>query len=42
MLNLFDKKPPLSLADGGLGKGQMFGYYDARDRTVYANFNVKL
>ncbi|HEU4459722.1 MAG TPA: TonB-dependent receptor [Methylibium sp.] len=41
VLNLTDNKPPLSLAQGGLGKGQMFGYddryYDARGRTVYLN-----
>ena len=45
VLNLFDKRPPLSLAEGGLNKGQMFGYddryYDARDRTLYANFSYK-
>lgn len=43
LLNVFDRDPPLSLADGGLGKGQMFGYddryYDARGRTLYVNGN---
>jgi iron complex outermembrane receptor protein len=45
LLNLFDKDPPLSLAEGGLNKGQMFGYddryYDSRGRTVYANLSFK-
>jgi iron complex outermembrane receptor protein len=45
LLNVFDEKPPLSLAEGGLNKGQMFGYddryYDARGRTVYANLSFK-
>jgi iron complex outermembrane receptor protein len=39
VLNVFDKDPPLSLATGGLGKGQNFGYddryYDPRGRTFY-------
>lgn len=43
VLNLFDKAPPLSLAEGGLGKGQMYGYddryYDVRGRTFYLNAN---
>jgi iron complex outermembrane receptor protein len=41
ILNLFDETPPLSLAQGGLGKGQMFGYddryADIRGRTFYLN-----
>ncbi|MEO6407627.1 MAG: hypothetical protein ABIO45_02600 [Burkholderiaceae bacterium] len=45
LLNVFDKKPPLSLAEGGLNKGQMFGYddryYDPRGRTFYASFTYK-
>ena len=45
VLNLFDEDPPLSLAEGGLNKGQMFGYddryYDSRGRTVYANLSFK-
>ncbi|MEP7281138.1 MAG: TonB-dependent receptor [Rubrivivax sp.] len=44
VLNLLDKEPPLSLADGGLSKGQMFGYddryYDPRGRTLYLNASV--
>ena len=43
LLNVFDKNPPLSLASGGLNKGQMFGYddryYDPRGRTFYANLS---
>jgi iron complex outermembrane receptor protein len=39
VLNLLDKDPPLTLSQGGLGKGQMFGYddryYDIRGRTIY-------
>ena len=39
VLNVFDEDPPLSLAEGGLNKGQMFGYddryYDPRGRTFY-------
>jgi iron complex outermembrane receptor protein len=39
VLNLADKDPPLTLAGGGVGKGQMFGYddryYDVRGRTFY-------
>ena len=45
VLNLADKAPPLSLAEGGLNKGQMFGYgdryADPRGRTVYANLSLK-
>ncbi len=45
LLNVFDRKPPLSLADGGLNKGQMFGYddryFDARGRTAYASVSFK-
>lgn len=45
VLNLADKAPPLSLAEGGLNKGQMFGYddryYDPRGRTFYANLSLK-
>ena len=44
-LNLADKAPPLSLAEGGLNKGQMFGYddryHDPRGRTFYANLSLK-
>ena len=44
-LNLFDKKPPLSISSGGLNQGQQFGYddryYDSRGRTLYANFNYR-
>ncbi|MEO7243939.1 MAG: TonB-dependent receptor [Rubrivivax sp.] len=44
VLNLLDKDPPLSLADGGLNKGQMFGYddryHDPRGRTLYLNASV--
>jgi iron complex outermembrane recepter protein len=45
VLNLADKAPPLSLAEGGLNKGQMFGYddryHDPRGRTLYANLSLK-
>lgn len=45
VLNIADKAPPLSLAEGGLNKGQMFGYddryYDPRGRTLYANVSFK-
>lgn len=45
ILNVFDRDPPLSLAQGGLNKGQMFGYddryYDPRGRTFYANVSLK-
>jgi iron complex outermembrane receptor protein len=45
VLNLADKEPPLSLAEGGLNKGQMFGYddryYDPRGRTWYLNASMK-
>ncbi|MFO1329501.1 MAG: TonB-dependent receptor [Rubrivivax sp.] len=45
VLNLADKAPPLSLAEGGLNKGQMFGYddryHDPRGRTVYLNLSLK-
>jgi len=45
VLNVADKAPPLSLAEGGLNKGQMFGYddryYDPRGRTFYANLTLK-
>jgi iron complex outermembrane recepter protein len=41
VLNVFDRRPPLSLTPGGLNKGQMYGYddryYDSRGRTYYAN-----
>jgi iron complex outermembrane receptor protein len=41
VLNLTNKKPPLSLAEGGNGKGQQYGYddryYDIRGRTLYVN-----
>jgi iron complex outermembrane receptor protein len=41
VLNLTDEQPFLSLAQGGLGKGQMFGYddryHDVRGRTLYIN-----
>ena len=41
ILNLFNEAPPLSLAEGGNGKGQMFGYddryHDIRGRTFYLN-----
>jgi iron complex outermembrane receptor protein len=41
ILNFTNKKPPLSLAEGGNGKGQQFGYddryYDIRGRTLYVN-----
>jgi iron complex outermembrane receptor protein len=44
VLNLFDEDPPLSLAEGGLNKGQMFGYddryYDPRGRTVYLSASL--
>ena len=44
VLNLFDKTPPLSLAEGGAGKGQMFGYddryHDIRGRTFYLNASL--
>jgi iron complex outermembrane recepter protein len=44
VLNLMNKKPPLSLAEGGTGKGQMFGYddryYDVRGRTLYLNASL--
>lgn len=45
LLNVFDEEPPLSLAEGGNLKGQMFGYddryYDVRGRTAYASFTFK-
>jgi iron complex outermembrane receptor protein len=45
VLNLLDEAPPLSLAEGGLNKGQMFGYddryYDPRGRTFYLNASMK-
>lgn len=45
VLNLTDKKVPLSLAEGGAGKGQMFGYddryHDIRGRTIYVSGNFK-
>lgn len=45
ILNIFDRDPPLSLANGGNGKGQMFGYddryYDVRGRTLYLNASYK-
>ncbi|MEO7150127.1 MAG: TonB-dependent receptor [Burkholderiaceae bacterium] len=45
LLNVLDQQPPLSLAEGGLLKGKMFGYddryYDARGRTGYASFTLK-
>jgi iron complex outermembrane recepter protein len=45
VLNLLDEDPPLSLAEGGLNKGQMFGYddryYDPRGRTFYLNASVR-
>ncbi len=45
VLNLFNHKPPLSLALSGLNKGQQFGYddryYDSRDRTWYLNLAYK-
>ncbi len=38
VINLFDTKPPLSLNQGGAGKGQMLGYderyFDARGRML--------
>ncbi len=41
VLNLLDEAPPLSLAEGGAGKGQMYGYddryADVRGRTFYIN-----
>ena len=41
ILNVLNEEPPLSLAQGGGGKGQMFGYddryYDVRGRTFYLN-----
>jgi len=41
ILNLLNEAPPLSLTEGGLGKGQMYGYddryYDVRGRTYYVN-----
>ncbi|CAN5319968.1 TonB-dependent receptor [soil metagenome] len=45
MLNLLNKTPPLSLALGGINKGQQFGYddryYDSRGRTAYVNLSYK-
>jgi iron complex outermembrane receptor protein len=45
VLNLTDTKVPLSLAEGGAGKGQMFGYddryHDIRGRTYYVNASLK-
>lgn len=45
VLNLLDKKVPLSLAEGGDSKGQMFGYddryHDIRGRTLYVNASYK-
>jgi iron complex outermembrane recepter protein len=44
VLNLTNKKPPLSLAEGGNLKGQQFGYddryYDIRGRTLYLNASL--
>jgi iron complex outermembrane receptor protein len=41
VLNLLNEAPPLTLTQGGSGKGQMFGYddryYDVRGRTFYLN-----
>ncbi|MED5619044.1 TonB-dependent receptor domain-containing protein [Ideonella sp. BN130291] len=45
VLNLTDTKVPLTLAEGGAGKGQMFGYddryHDIRGRTYYVNASFK-
>jgi iron complex outermembrane receptor protein len=45
ILNLLDEDVPLSLAEGGLGKGQMYGYddryHDIRGRTFYVNASFK-
>jgi iron complex outermembrane receptor protein len=45
VLNLADKKVPLTLTEGGAGKGQMFGYddryHDIRGRTLYVNASYK-
>ncbi|MES2957377.1 MAG: TonB-dependent receptor, partial [Pseudomonadota bacterium] len=44
-INVFDTKPPLSISNGGLGRGQQFGFddrfYDSRGRMFYANFSYK-
>jgi iron complex outermembrane recepter protein len=44
-LNLFDTKPPLSISEGGLNRGQQFGfddrYYDSRGRTLYGNVSYR-
>jgi iron complex outermembrane receptor protein len=41
VLNLFDSAPPLAISNGGLNRGQQFGYddryYDSRGRTWYLN-----
>lgn len=43
VLNLFNEKPPFSLATSGTNKGQQFGYddryYDPRGRTFYGNLS---
>lgn len=45
VLNILNEDPPLSLATGGLNKGQMIGYddryYDPRGRTFYLNASYK-
>jgi iron complex outermembrane recepter protein len=44
-LNVFDEKPPLAISNGGLNRGQQFGfddrYYDSRGRTWYVNASYK-
>ncbi len=45
VLNVFDREPPLVVSNGGLDRGQNFGYddryYDPRGRVFYANMNYK-
>lgn len=45
LLNALDTKPPLSISNGGLNRGQQFGfddrYYDSRGRVAYVNASYK-
>jgi iron complex outermembrane receptor protein len=45
VLNLTDKKPPLSISTGGFNRGQQFGYddryFDPRGRTYYLDASYK-
>jgi iron complex outermembrane receptor protein len=45
VLNVFDRAPPLVVSNGGLDRGQNFGYddryYDPRGRVFYGNLNYR-